>query len=159
MPASRAQPERPGLMSPIFGKISHETPSVSHPKWEESQDNVRHLTEGLPRWLSGKGPVCQYRRCRFYPWVRKTMPCLEEGMATRSSILAWRIPWTEETLDMTEWQRLSSLHRQQSHTFVTRRVQIDAATHSRSVSEELLDYLWNQEIFPANTNFHCLSHS
>ena len=22
---------------------------------------------------------------------------LEEGMATRSSILAWRIPWTEET--------------------------------------------------------------
>ena len=37
---------------------------------------------------------------------------LEEGMATQSSILAWRIPWTEETgglwsmglqrLDMTE---------------------------------------------------------
>ena len=23
---------------------------------------------------------------------------LEEGMATHSSILAWRIPWTEETL-------------------------------------------------------------
>ena len=22
--------------------------------------------------------------------------CLEEGMATQSSILAWRIPWTEE---------------------------------------------------------------
>ena len=22
--------------------------------------------------------------------------CLEEGMATHSSILAWRIPWTEE---------------------------------------------------------------
>ena len=22
--------------------------------------------------------------------------CLEEGMATRSSILDWRIPWTEE---------------------------------------------------------------
>ena len=23
--------------------------------------------------------------------------CLEKGMATRSSILAWRIPWTEES--------------------------------------------------------------
>ena len=24
------------------------------------------------------------------------IPCLEKGMATHSSILAWRIPWTEE---------------------------------------------------------------
>ena len=30
----------------------------------------------------------------FDPWVGK-IP-LEEGMATHSSILAWRIPWTEE---------------------------------------------------------------
>ena len=43
------------------------------------------------------GSVVQCRRCRrhrFNPWVRK-IP-LEEGMATHSSILAWRIPWTEE---------------------------------------------------------------
>ena len=32
-------------------------------------------------------------RHRLDPWVRK-IP--EEGMATHSSILAWRIPWTEE---------------------------------------------------------------
>ena len=30
----------------------------------------------------------------FDPWVGKVL--LEEGMATHSSILAWRIPWTEE---------------------------------------------------------------
>jgi len=30
----------------------------------------------------------------FDPWVRKIH--LEEVMATHSSILAWRIPWTEE---------------------------------------------------------------
>ena len=30
----------------------------------------------------------------FNPWVRKKP--LEEGMVTHSSILAWRIPWTEE---------------------------------------------------------------
>ena len=33
------------------------------------------------------------RRLRFNPWIGKI---LEEDMAARSSILAWRIPWTEE---------------------------------------------------------------
>ena len=46
---------------------------------------------------------------------------LEKGMATHSSILAWRIPWTEEPgglqtmgsqeSDMTEWLTLSLPHR------------------------------------------------
>ena len=31
---------------------------------------------------------------RFDPWVRKILP--QKGMATHSSILAWRIPETEE---------------------------------------------------------------
>ena len=33
---------------------------------------------------------------------------LEEGMATHSSILAWRIPWTEEPggLQFRGWQRV-----------------------------------------------------
>ena len=33
---------------------------------------------------------------------------LEEGMATHSSILAWRIPWTEEPggLQSVGWQRV-----------------------------------------------------
>ena len=34
------------------------------------------------------------RDAEFDPWVRKIPP--EEGMATHSSILTWRIPWTEE---------------------------------------------------------------
>ena len=36
----------------------------------------------------------RHRRCRFDPWVGK-IP-LEEGMATHCTILAWRIPRTEE---------------------------------------------------------------
>ena len=32
---------------------------------------------------------------QFNPWDGNTDP-LEEEMATHSSILAWRIPWTEE---------------------------------------------------------------
>ena len=47
---------------------------------------------------SGKEPDCQcrrHKRCGFDPWVRNGNP-MEEGMATHSSILAWRIPWREE---------------------------------------------------------------
>ena len=33
------------------------------------------------------------QRCEFDPWVQKI---LEEGTATHSSILAWKIPWREE---------------------------------------------------------------
>ena len=46
---------------------------------------------------SGKEPSCQcrsHRRHGFDPWVGNDP--LEEGMAVHSSILAWRIPWTEE---------------------------------------------------------------
>ena len=49
---------------------------------------------GLPRWLNCKESPCQCRRHVFDPWIRK-IP-LEEGMATHSSILAWRVPWTEK---------------------------------------------------------------
>ena len=52
---------------------------------------------GFPGGASGKGPTRQCRsrkRHGFDPWVGKTP--LEKGMATHSSTLAWRIPWTEE---------------------------------------------------------------
>ena len=49
---------------------------------------------GLPRWLRGK---------RIHLSMQETWDQslgqedpLEEEMATHSSILAWRIPWTEE---------------------------------------------------------------
>ena len=49
--------------------------------------NVTHLGDF-------KDSACQYRRCRSDPCPGK-IP-LEEEMATHSSILAWKIPWTEE---------------------------------------------------------------
>jgi len=52
---------------------------------------------GFPGGASGKKPACQCRRCkrcRFDAWQEDP---LEKGMATHSSILAWRIPWTEES--------------------------------------------------------------
>ena len=29
-------------------------------------------------------------------WIAESEDSLEDGMATHSSVLAWRIPWTEE---------------------------------------------------------------
>ena len=54
-------------------------------------------------------PAKQETQVRSLDWEDS----LEEGMATHSSILAWRIPWTEyspwgqKESDMTEWLRLS----------------------------------------------------
>ena len=43
---------------------------------------------GVTSGFSGKEPTCQGRRCGYHP--------LLEELATHSSILAWKIPWTEE---------------------------------------------------------------
>ena len=48
----------------------------------------------LPWWLSGKN--LSARQEMQVQSLGREDP-LEEGMATHSSILAWEIPWTEET--------------------------------------------------------------
>ena len=48
---------------------------------------------GLPWWLR-RATCLQCGRPRFDSWIGKIPP--EKGMATHSSLLAWRIPWTEE---------------------------------------------------------------
>ena len=40
-------------------------------------------------------PVRGHKRRGLDPWIREA---LEEGMATVSSVLAWRIPWAEEPM-------------------------------------------------------------
>ena len=50
----------------------------------------------LPRWLRGKEPTCQCRRCRPDPRLAKTPG---EGMAPHSSVLAWGNP-----MDRDAWQ-------------------------------------------------------
>ena len=73
------------------------------------------------------GSVClQCGRPSFSPWVGKIPP--EKDMATRFSILAWRIPWTEEP------GRLQSLGLQ--------RVRHDWAT-SQAKSGMIRDYFCN----------------
>ena len=44
-------------------------------------------------------PAMQKPWARFLGWEDP----LDKDMATRSSILAWRIPWTEELADYSPW--------------------------------------------------------
>ena len=62
------------------------------------EERNRHTRElyGLLWRLSGKEPTCQCRRHGFNPFVGKIPWRRVKGMATHFSILAWRIPWTEE---------------------------------------------------------------
>ena len=53
-------------------------------------------TYGLLRWLSGKESACQCKRCGCNARSLGGEDTLEKEMAIHSSILDWRIPWTEE---------------------------------------------------------------
>ena len=51
---------------------------------------------GFPGGASGKEPTCQCRRLEMQVPSLGCEDPLEEGMATHSRILVWRIPWAEE---------------------------------------------------------------
>ena len=50
----------------------------------------------FPDGASGKGPAGQCRRREMQVRSLGLKDPMEKGMATHSSILAWRIPWTKE---------------------------------------------------------------
>ena len=63
---------------------------------------------GFPGGTSGKEPTCQCTRHEMrFPSLSQE-DALEEGMATHSSILSWRIPWTEEPGGYSPWGRKGS---------------------------------------------------
>ena len=57
---------------------------------------ILELYPGL--WASGVPQMVKNLPAMWETWVRSLgqEDPLEKGMATHSSILAWRIPWTEE---------------------------------------------------------------
>ena len=54
------------------------------------------LTRGLPQWLSGKESAYNGGAAGDTGSIPGSEDPLKKGMATHSSILAWRIPWTKE---------------------------------------------------------------
>ena len=65
--------------------------------WEDLRDYTGFYP-GLPRQLSGKKIHLPLQET----WVRSLgrEDPLEDDMATHSTILAWRIPWTEESCEL-----------------------------------------------------------
>ena len=55
---------------------------------------ARKLNLSLPWWLSGKESACNAGDSELIPGSGRSP---KKEMATHSSILAWRIPWREET--------------------------------------------------------------
>ena len=81
---------------------------------------IYHSPECFLGSASGKEPTCQCRRLRDVDQTLGWEDSLEEGMATHSSILAWRISWTEESGRLQsmgshrvghDWSNLASTHR------------------------------------------------
>ena len=64
--------------------------------WPYSWMNAYYLWPMNFGGFSGKEPTCQGRRHEMQVWCLGQEDLLEEGMATYSNILAWRIPWWEE---------------------------------------------------------------
>ena len=87
--------------------------------------------------------VGRCKRHRFSPWVRK-IP-LEEGTATHSSILAWRIPWTEEPggLQAMESQRG---HDWNDSTHTHTHTCMEECSSSHSTSEVLSPRKWRTPV-------------
>ena len=54
------------------------------------------IREGFPASTNGKEPVSQCRRQKMQVRSLGWEDPLEEGLATHSSVLAWRIPMTDE---------------------------------------------------------------
>ena len=54
------------------------------------------MLAGFPGGAGGKELACQCRRCKTWGQALGWENSLEEVMANHSSILAWKISWTEE---------------------------------------------------------------
>ena len=67
----------------------------------ERETGLMHLEAGFPRRLSSKEPARQSRRHSRHaldPWSGRSPG---EGHGNHSSILTWKIPWTEGKIPQT----------------------------------------------------------
>ena len=70
----------------------------------------------FPGGTSGREPTCQRRKHKMqFPSLGWEDP-LEGEMATHCSILAWRIPWTEELAGYSPWGRKRVGHAEELDT-------------------------------------------
>ena len=71
---------------------------------------------------------------------------LEEGMATHSSIRAWRIPWTEEPAGLTSMGSESRTQLSNQHTFLKEKREQIEGTFSFLSSPNGLSWEWEADV-------------
>ena len=92
----------------------------------------------------------------FDPWVGK-IP-LEESMATHSSILAWRIPWTEESGRLHPWGHTESDITEVTHSLKCQiMLNVMKNGHACHLPNTILQYFGNY--FWYLSPCVCISHS
>ena len=94
-------------------------------KTKISPDQAGGRASLMAQW--GKNPPAVQDTQETWVWFLGWEDPLEKGMATRSSILAWRIPWTKETgrLEFKGSQRAG-------HDWVTTHTHIHTHTHTHT---------------------------
>ena len=97
---------------------------------------------GFPGTASGKEPACQCRRHETWVWSLGWEDPLEKGVATHSSILAWRIPWTVEPcgLKSTGLQGVGHNWSDWIHTYT--HTHTHTHTHTVSIGPSSASSLW-----------------
>ena len=78
------------------------------------------VCEELPTWLSGKGSTCKAGDAGDTGLIPGWERSLKNKMATHSSVLAWRIPWSEKP------GGLQSMGSHRAHTHTLRSVSLKA---------------------------------
>ena len=98
--------------------------------WLKTTDLVEKVPPvGFPRWCKWQRtclPMLEIQEMQV--WSLGQEDSREEGMATHSSILAWRIPWTEEPGGLHsvglhraghDWSNLAQAHNTESSFFIS----------------------------------------
>ena len=125
--------------------------------WEENEEfclgyihfeaDMQHQVETVSQQLEYDTKAQGGRYLQSFRWQRTCLPVqetqvqslgqkdpLEEEMATHSSILAWRIPWTEEPGEYSPWGRKESdmtEHLTHTHTHTHTKPQEQAGDRAR----------------------------
>ena len=79
-----------------LGILRFRNPPVQLPSWEENDKLILDILEGFPGGSAVKNQPAKAGDLRDSGRIPRWEDPLEEKMATHSSILARRIPWTEE---------------------------------------------------------------
>ena len=130
----------PLRLASVDGSKIHRGRKKLNGEWMQTQD-------GLPSWLRWQRIGLQRRRPGFHPWVRSLgwEISLEKEIATYSSILAWRIPWTEEPSGLQSTVSQSRTQRKRLSR------QADPG-QPQSAMQSALKLEWTFRIVPRGTN-------